>query len=511
MKKYLSLVFIITIILGKSLAQNTTIRPNVVSNPQLTYDAILALPSPQRGDTVYDLTFDCLRVYNGNKWVCTYQTPNDPTPNIGAISKAGGTGDDRGQGIAVDGSGNVYVTGYFNGTAIFGATSITSAGDVDIFLAKYNSTGILQWVQKAGGTGPDGGQGIAVDGNGNVYVTGYFNGTATFGASSITSAGQFAGDINIFVTKYNSAGALQWVQQAGGINTNSVNDIAVDGSGNVHITGFLQGTATFGTTSITSAGFSDIFVAKYNSGGILQWVQKAGGETSFDGGEGIALDGNGNVYITGYFRDTATFGATSITSAGISDVFVAKYNSTGILQWVQKAGGTSLERGQGIAVDGGGNVYITGSFQGTANFGATSITSSGSDDIFVAKYNSGGNLQWIQKAGGAGFDSGYGIAVDGSGNVYITGYFEATAIFGATSITPSSGVSDIFVVKYNSTGNLQWVQKAGGTGFENGYSIAVDGSVNVYITGTFQGSATFGATSITSSGSNDIFVSRVQQ
>ena len=475
--------------------------------PRISYDAILALPSPVKGDIAYDNTFDCLRVYTGGKWICTYQNPANFTPNMIAIASAGGINSDIGNSIAVDGSGNVYVTGYYNGTATFGATTITSAGSSDIFVAKYNSSGTLQWVQSAGGTNADSGYSIAVDGSGNVYVTGYYYGTATFGATTTTSVG--AGDI--FVAKYNSSGTLQWVQSAGGTGTDIGNSIAVDGSGNVYVTGYYQGTATFGGIAKISVGSNDIFVAKYNSSGNMQWVQSAGGP-SIDIGQSIAVDGSGNVYVTGYYNGTATFGATTITSAGSYDIFVAKYDPVGVSwAWVQSAGGTSSDICYSIAVDGSGNVYVTGYYQGTATFGATTITSvGGSNDIFVAKYNSSGSVQWVQSAGGPSSDNGYSIAVDGSGNVYVTGYYYGTATFGATPIT-SAGGGDIFVVKYNNSGSVQWVQSAGGTNADSGKSIAVDGSGNIYVTGYYYGTATFGATSITSAGFSDIFVARLDK
>ena len=287
--------------------------------PRISYDAILALPSPVKGDIAYDNTFDCLRVYTGGKWICTYQNPANFTPNMIAIASAGGINSDIGNSIAVDGSGNVYVTGYYQGTATFGGIAKISVGSNDIFVAKYNSSGNMQWVQSAGGPSIDIGQSIAVDGSGNVYVTGYYNGTATFGATTITSAGSS----DIFVAKYNSSGTLQWVQSAGGTNADSGYSIAVDGSGNVYVTGYYYGTATFGATPITSAGGGDIFVVKYNNSGSVQWVQSAGG-TNADSGKSIAVDGSGNIYVTGYYYGTATFGATSITSAGFSDIFVAR-------------------------------------------------------------------------------------------------------------------------------------------------------------------------------------------
>jgi hypothetical protein len=144
-----------------SFAQNVTITPGGItpamtgSYPRISYDAILALPNPAKGDMAFDMTFNCLRVYTGSKWICTYQSPSDPTPNIAALASAGGTSSDVGFGIAVDGSGSVYVTGYYQGTATFGTTSKTSAGFSDIFVAKYNSSGALQWVQSAGGTSDD--------------------------------------------------------------------------------------------------------------------------------------------------------------------------------------------------------------------------------------------------------------------------------------------------------------------------------------------------------------------
>jgi hypothetical protein len=336
----------------------------------------------------------------------------------------------------------VYVTGYYQGTATFGTTIKTTAGSTDIFVAKYDSGGALQWVQSAGGTSSDGGNGIAVDGSGGVYVTGYYQGTATFGTTTKTSAGLF----DIFVAKYSGSGVLQWVQSAGGTSFDFGNAIAVDGSGNVYVTGKYEATATFGTTTKTSAGIADIFVAKYNSVGVTwDWVQSAGG-TSDDVGRGIAVDGSGNVYVTGWYFGTATFGTTTKTSAGLFDIFVAKYNSSGALQWVQSAGDTSIDEGHGIAVDGSGGVYVTGNYQGTATFGATTKTSAGGSDIFVARYNSSGALQWVQSAGGTSYDYGNAIAVDGSGNVYVTGRYQGTATFGNNSLT-SAGATDIFVAR----------------------------------------------------------------
>jgi uncharacterized protein YjiK len=361
-------------------------------------------------------------------------------------------------------------------------------------------------VQSAGSTSNDLANGIALDASGNVYITGYFYGTATFGAISKTSAG----NADIFVAKYSSSGTLQWVQSAGGTSNDAATGIAVDASGNVYITGYFFVTATFGATSKTSAGGSDIFVAKYSSSGTLQWVQSAGG-TSSDDANGIAIDASGNVYITGYFYGTATFGATSKTSAGNADIFVAKYDPVGTAwSWVESAGGTSTDAATGIAVDASGNVYITGYFYSTATFGVSSKTSAGSADIFIAKYSNSGTLLWVQSVGGTSIDVAFGIALDASGNVYITGYFYVTATFGATSKT-SVGSADIFLAKYSNTGTLQWVQSAGGTDYDYANGIAIDASGNVYIAGNFFGTATFGAISKTSAGGSDIFVARVQE
>ena len=498
-----------------SFAQNVTITPRGItpamtgSYPRISYDAILALPNPAKGDMAFDMTFNCLRVYTGSKWICTYQSPTDP-PNITALASAGGTSYDEGNGIAVDGLGNVYVTGSYEGTATFGTTAKTSAGGSDIFVAKYNSSGALQWVQSAGGTSDDSGNDIAVDRSGNVYVTGYYIGTATFGTTTKTSAGSN----DLFVAKYNSSGALQWVQSAGGTLSDAGNAITADGSGNVYVTGYYQETATFGTTTKTSAGSTDIFVAKYNSSGALQWVQSAGGTFS-DQGNGIAVDGSGNVYVTGKYEATATFGTTSKTSAGGYDIFVAKYNSVGVIwDWVQSAGGTTDDVGKGIAVDGSGNVYVTGWYFGTATFGTTTNgtttkTSAGLFDIFVAKYNSNGASYWVQSAGGIFNDVGYGIAVDVSGNVYVTGEYAGTATFGTTTKT-SAGSIDIFVAKYNSSG-LQWVQSAGGTFSDQGNGIAVDGSGNVYVTGKYEATATFGNNSLSSAGRWDMVLMRIDK
>ncbi|MET3542304.1 Tfp pilus assembly major pilin PilA, partial [Pontibacter aydingkolensis] len=414
-----------------------------------------------------------------------------------------GTGTaDYGRSIAVDGQGNTYVTGEFYGTATFGSTTLTSAGGADIFVAKYDPSGTVLWALRAGGTSNELGFGIAVDGSGNAYVTGYFYGTTTLGSTTLTSSGGWG----MFVAKYNASGTVVWAKQAGGTSFNYGRGIAVDGQGNAYVTGEFYGTATFEGTTLTSAGGTDVFVAKYNASGTVVWAKQAGG-TSSDYGRGIAVDGQGNAYVTGEFYGTATFEGTTLTSSGGTDMFVAKYNASGTVVWAKQAGGTSSDYGRGIAVDGSGNAYVTGYFFETVSFGTIELISAGRNDMFVAKYNASGTVVWAQRAGGTSHCSGYAIALDSQGGAYVTGHFWDTASFGTTALT-SSGVADVFIAKYDASGNALWAQRAGGTGYDIGYGIAVDGSGSARVTGYFYSAAAFGSTSLSSLGA-EMFVAKL--
>jgi len=428
----------------------------------------------------------------------------------------------EGQGVAVDGAGNTYAIGTFSGTAIFGVgeaneTVLTSAAGFDIFVTKYGRDGSLLWARRAGsGTGflDDFGSGIAVDRAGNSYVTGYFSGTATFGAGEVNETVlTSANTAEFFVARYDSDGSLTWVKQAFGSTDDYGVDIAVDGSGNCFVTGFFYGTATFGAgeaseTVLTSAGTGDIFIAMYDRDGSLLWARHAGG-TGVPAGDGIAVDGAGSCYVTGTFLGTATFGfgeanETVLSSNGGGDIFVAKYDRSGGLLWATKAGGAGLDGSRGIAVDGAGNSYATGYFSGDATFGSgeanqTDLSSTGSYDIFVAKYDRSGSLLWATQAGGNANlgDFGVSIAVDGPGSSYVTGYFSGDATFGVgepeQTILNSAGGFDVFVAKFDRNGSLLWAVQSVGAADNRGYGIAVDGPGNSYVAGSFTGDATFGA------------------
>ena len=191
----------------------------------------------------------------------------------------------------------------------------------------------------------------------------------------------------------------------------------------------------------------------------FQWVEQAGG-TGYEHGEGIAVDINGNIYVSGNFNGTATFGGIVLTSYGNEDIFVAKYDTNGNVIWAKNAGGLNSDRGRRIEVDSSGNCYVTGHFTGTANFGSIVLTSNGDADFFIAKYDANGNAIWVRNGGGSGFDAGYENSIDGSGNIYVTGFFRGVATFGSTILT-SYGDRDIFIAKYDDSGILLWVEQAG--------------------------------------------------
>jgi Ca2+-binding RTX toxin-like protein len=445
----------------------------------------------------------------------------------------GGTGSDTGYAIVTDEAGNVYTTGSFSGTADFdpgpGTVNLTSAGSNDVFVSKLDSVGSFVWAKKLGGTGSDVGNGIAVDGLGNVYTTGSFFGNADFdpgaGTYNLTSTGSF----DVFVSKLDSDGDFVWAKKLGGTSSDVGNGIAVDGLGNAYTTGRFLGSGDFdpgaGTSILTSAGSNDIFVSKLNSAGNFVWAKKFGG-TSEDAANGIAVDALGNVHTTGNFSGTADFdpnaGSFDLTSAGSKDIFVSKLDSAGNFVWAKAISGTSFEDARGIAVDDLGNVYTTGSFSGTVDFdpgvGSFDLTSAGSNDIFVSKLDSAGNFAWAKAMGGTSIEDGRGIAVDGLGTIYTTGYFQGTADFdpgvGSFNLT-SAGSSDIFVSKLNSAGNFVWAKKLGGTSYDQGNGIALDGEGNVYTTGYFQGIADFdpgaGTINLFSTGGAGVFVSKLTQ
>jgi hypothetical protein len=305
---------------------------------------------------------------------------NGKIDDVWEVRRAGGNSNDEGRGIAVDSSGNAYITGYFQGAALFGATTLTSAGGFDTYIAKVDSGGNFIWAKRAGGTSDDYGRGIALDSSGNAYITGSFQGTALYGATTLTSSGSY----DTYIAKVDSVGNFLWAKSAGGSSDDVGVGIALDSSGNAYITGYFSGTAVFGATTLTSAGDRDIYVAKLDIGGNFLWAKRAGG-ISWDSGNGIAVDSSGNTYITGYFNGIAVFGATTLISAGGDDTYIAKVDIGGNFLWAKRAGGTSSDRGSDIALDSSGNAYITGWFEGTAVFGATTLTSVWGRDVFIWK------------------------------------------------------------------------------------------------------------------------------
>jgi len=264
-----------------------------------------------------------------------------------------------------------------------------------------------------------------------------------------------------------------------------------DLNGNIIITGdYSSGSLTFGTTTINSVGGGDIFIAKYDSAGNALWAHNVGG----NGGEwisSVATDDSGNVYLAGTFGSASlTIGTTTLSNAGFNDVFIVKYDSNGNVIWARRGGGSNEERVYSIAVDASGNSYITGLFNSlSATFGSYTIvnSNSGSTDIYVVKLDRNGNFTWAKQAGGSSFDHSYSLAVDKSSNIYVTGDFQSPSItFGSFTLSNTSG-NPIFLVKYDSTGNVIWAKSfAGGFNYSVQHnSLSAVNSNDIYMTGNF--------------------------
>ena len=335
----------------------------------------------------------------------------------------------------------------------------------------------------AGGARSDIGEDVAMDAEGNVYATGSFEGTATFGTLSLTAADDDPSNDwqDVFVVKYDAQGAALWARRAGtGVFNDFAEGIAADAEGNVYVAGYFTGIATWDgggnpDVELTTRNDFDGFLAKYDTDGDLQWVAQAGGPEQ-DTGRGVAVAPNGDVYFAGGFTGTALFGTgTSLTSAGSDDAFLARYDADGNLLWVRQGGGTDGDGAWNVAADGAGNAFVVGTFRGVALWDGHPLQSRGLSDVFVAAYTPGGTVGWVQQVGANGSDYGRGIAVtpQAGGAVYVTGSFENTILVNQDVLT-SAGFSDVFVARLGAAnGALAWGVRGGGGGFDIGNDLAL--------------------------------------
>ena len=448
-------------------------------------------------------------------------------------ASSGSTEEDVGRSIATDGSGNTYVTGSFWGTVDFdpgsGKAELTSKGDRDIFVQKLDGNGNLLWAKSMGGTGSDDGMSIAVDGSGNVLISGHYSGMADFDPGSGTTNLTSVGFTDVFIMKMAATGNLTWAKSVGGEFDDYCLAVTADGSGNVFVSGNFKDSANFdpgsGTAALKASGSQpDAFVLKLDGNGNFDWAKDVGG-FSDDSGNSLATDASGNVYMAGHFSGKVDFepgpGKSELTSKGARDGYILKLNNAGNYVWAKSVGGASIDYCQAITVDGSGNIFVTGYYSETVDFdpgsGTTELTSNGNADVFVIKLAPNGSFDWARGMGGSLYDVVVGITHDGSGNVYVCGFFEGTADFDpgtGTSNLTSNGNYDGFVLRLDQNGDFKWAASIGGSSIDEAYSVATHGS-NVFVTGGFRGTVDFdpnsGTDEMTASGKNDVFVQKLSQ
>jgi len=369
--------------------------------------------------------------------------------------------------ITTDDSGYVYVTGYFNDTVDFdpgsGTYNLISAGGIDIFILKLNSSGDFIWAKSTGGISYDRGRTIRIDNYGNIYVSGEFGGTTDLdpglGVSSFTSYGQS----DAFVLKLDATGNFVWAKRRGSIQLDQDNDMVLDASNNIYLTGLFADTVDFdpgaGITNKISNGDADIVIQKLNSSGDLIWVKTMGG-SYIDMGMSISLDTNGYVYSVGNFSNLVDFdpnsGTQMVSSLGEYDAYVIKLDTLGNFVWVKTIGGASNDVARAITVKPNGDLICSGVYSGTSDLdpgsGVISRSTTGiyDLDIYIQKLDPNGNLIWVKTMGSPSNDIPNAIRLTSNDQVYTTGYFSGNLDFDPNADTFSisnQGNSDYFIQK----------------------------------------------------------------
>lgn len=456
--------------------------------------------------------------------------------NVGAqnlhwLSAGGGTSNDYAKSVAVSPNGNVLVTGTFAGTVDFdpgpGVSNATEQGQYDAFVVCYSPSGSLVWYRTFGGaSGAESGNSIAVDAAGSVYVAGTFASTGVdIDPSPAVNNLNLAGSVDGFIIKYTASGNLVWSGTIGGTQYDEAVSVAVRGD-KLAIAGHFNGTADLHPGSqllnFTSAGASDIYIIRLDTAGNYTGATTVAG-TSSDAANSVCIDHNDELVVTGYFNQSPDFDPSpstfTLSSQGQSEVFIAKYTFAGALVWAKAIGSTGADIGKSVCVDPLNNLYMAGSFSGTADMdpgaGSSLAYNAGSTDFIVVSLDASGNYRWGIYGGGTNFDEAYAITTDGAGFVYITGFFRNTVDFNPTGVTynlTSAGNMDLFVTKMTTGGSWMWSHRIGGPTAEEGYGITAQSDQSYFLCGRFTGTVDMDPTATTTNfstvGLSDFFTAK---
>jgi len=351
-----------------------------------------------------------------------YITKIDKFGNFVWAAKAGGESDNYIYSINPNSDGSSIISGNFSGSANFDKINLTSTAEKNNFSAKLNADGSYAWAEIADIQSKDDDSIKIIMKDGSSIITGIYSGNISFGSLTLNSIG----NNDIYIAKLNKDGSYAWATNAGGSANDYVYAISSIEDGSTLITGSFAGKASFGNSQLTSSGAQDIFIAKLNADGIFEWANKAGGlDTEY--GKDIKSLNDGTSYVTGTFTGVSDFGGIKLTSRGKEDIFITKLNANGSFAWVNQAGGKNEDYGIDVAYSADGSTIISGDFTGDANFGNTLLTSAGSSDVYIAKLDTNGIFEWARRAGGENLDKNHSIEALEDGSSIITGTFIGTS------------------------------------------------------------------------------------
>jgi len=415
--------------------------------------------------------------------------------------RVGGALGDLGRTATADAQGNVYIAGTFDDTAEVAGVPMKSAGNSDVFIAKFTPAGEPAWVRHFGGPGIDTVSGLAVSAQGNVYFTGVSSADLDLGGGPLNATG----GAGIFLGVLDAFGNYLGQASFGGSAIGTSTMVGVDASGALVLAGTYQSPITFGATTLPVAqGTYDLFVARFAPDGTLAFAKSFGG-AGVDLMEALAIDATGNVYVAGGYTGATNLGTGPLASAGGYDAFAAKIGADGTTLAAIRLGGAADDIARGVAIDAHGSAIVAGVFGATVDFGAGTVKALGDGDAFVTKRGPSLENVWTRAYGGSGEDQAASVACDSAGNVVVAGFFEQQMTVGTTPFT-SAGARDAFLLKLDSSGRNVFSKHFGAMENDEALGVAVDGFGRTVMTGYFRTSVDFGAGMTTSAGETDVFL-----